>query len=95
MRFSEFISFKPNDPENVKRLSNIGVINFGKGLSDKNETRSPHYEINESLKAFETMPIINSAVVQLINFIIYLIRPGIFFIWFYKYFLQGLIICIN
>jgi len=70
MRFSELISFKLNDPENIKRLSNIGALSFGKGLSDKNADRTPHYEIDEALKAYETMPIINSAVEQLISFII-------------------------
>ena len=70
MRISEVLRFKPNNPENIKKISNIGALTFGRGITKKNETITPHYEINTCLTNFETMPIINSAVNQLINFII-------------------------
>ena len=70
MRLSEMLSLKPNDPENIKRLSNLGAISFGKGLSDKNSTRTPHYEIDTCLRAFEDVSIINSAINQLVSFIV-------------------------
>lgn len=70
MKFSEFLSFKPNDPENVKRLSNMGVLSFKTGISNKTESVTPHYEIDECLTNFETIPIINSAINQLVSFII-------------------------
>ena len=70
MKFSELLNFKPNNPANIKKLSNLGAINFGKGISDKNQTRTPHYEISETIKAFNEIPIIKSSVEQLISFII-------------------------
>ena len=55
---------------NIKRLSNLGVIGFGAGISDKRIVRTPHYEITKSLEMFELNIIVNSAVNQLVSFII-------------------------
>jgi len=54
----------------VKRLSNLGVIGFGEGITDKNIQRTPHYEIAEALSMFELNIIVSSAVYQLVNFVI-------------------------
>ena len=69
MKFGELFSFK-EDSTNIKRLSNLGVISFGNNITEKNKKVTPHYEINETLKAFETMPIIASSINQLVSFII-------------------------
>lgn len=54
----------------VNRLSNLGVIGFGPGLTDKTVVRTPHYEIGNSLEMFELNTLVNSAVNQLVSFII-------------------------
>jgi len=70
MKFSELLNFKPNNPANIKKLSNLGAINFGKGITDKNKNRTPHYEIKSTIKSFNEIPIIKSSVEQLVSFII-------------------------
>ena len=72
MKFKKVFNFKETNenPEYIKRLSNLGVVNFGKGITDKNKERTPHYEMGECLEMFETNPIVAPAVNQLIEFII-------------------------
>lgn len=66
MRFIELF----NDSTKLDRLSNIGSASFGSGVTDKNEERTPHYEIEESLKMYETNSLIASGINQLVLFII-------------------------
>ena len=67
MRFNEmFLKSNPN----VKKLANVGSATFKKGITDKNESRTPHYEIGKCLAMFETNSIVQSAIEQLVLFII-------------------------
>jgi hypothetical protein len=53
----------------VGRLSELGAIGFGPGITDKNVVRTPHYDIDESLKMLELNVIVSSAVNQLVSFV--------------------------
>lgn len=79
MGFLEFLNNKQTFNDNmvstrgdveIKRLSNLGAIGFGPGISDKKAIRTPHYEINKSLEMFELNTLVNSAVNQLVSFVI-------------------------
>jgi len=67
MRFSELFN---NATADIKKLSNLGAVTFGKGVTAKNDSRTPHYEINECLTMYEQNGIVASAVNQLVGFII-------------------------
>ena len=68
MRFSEL--FRTDKRDNTKRLADLGAISFGKGVTDKNEPRTPHYEIDNCLKMLENNPIVSPAIEQLVQFIV-------------------------
>lgn len=65
MKFTEFLS-----PNKIKTLGDLGAVGFGPGITDKNEPRTPHYEMNKCLTMYEQENIINSGVNQLALFII-------------------------
>ena len=67
MRFSEIMGV--SGIKRVDRLSNIGGVNFNVGSTDKNESRTPHYEISQCLEIFETNSLVNSGISQLVGFI--------------------------
>jgi len=69
VRFHELFGGTFED-SNIKRLSNLGAVSFGKGVTDKNEERTPHYEIKKSIEMYENIPLINSAFDELIRFLI-------------------------
>ena len=52
------------------RLSDLGAVSFGKGNTDKNQDRTPHYEINKGIEMYELNPIVNSGLNQLADFVI-------------------------
>jgi len=52
------------------RLSDLGAVSFGRGNTDKNEERTPHYEINKGMEMYEINPIVNSGLNQLSDFVI-------------------------
>ena len=52
------------------RLSDLGAVSFNTGKTDKNALRTPHYEIGQMLEMYETLPLVNSALNQLIQFLI-------------------------
>lgn len=67
MRFSEI--FKVGDDKKVaeiKSLADIGAIAFGTGITDKNEERTPHYEISKCIEMYENNPIVNSGINQML-----------------------------
>ena len=66
MRFAELFNGVPD----IQKLSNLGAINFGKGVTDKNIERTPHYEITRCIEMFENNSIVSSALYQLILFLI-------------------------
>ena len=68
MRFKEV--FNVHSVGVVKRLSNIGSVNFDVGSTDKNTPRTPHYEIQRCLEIFETNSLVNTGISQLVGFII-------------------------
>ena len=70
MKLSKIFKESQAHPEYIKRLSNLGVVNFGKGITDKDEERTPHYEMGSCLEIYETNPIVTPAVNQLVEFII-------------------------
>ena len=71
MKFSELLN---NDVDTLRdtkmRLSDLGAVNFGTGVTDKNESRTPHYEMRTGIEMFENNPIVNSGLYQLLNFVI-------------------------
>lgn len=73
-RFKEIFTtnnnLKQDWSNNTMRLSDLGAVSFGTGVTDKNSERTPHYEINESMKMYEDIPIVNSALNQLTLFLI-------------------------
>jgi len=77
MTFLEFLDNKKintntstKTSEDVERLSNLGAISFGPGISDKKITRTPHYEIRKGIEMYELNTIVNSSINQLVSFVI-------------------------
>ena len=72
MRFSELIK---NDiiqdfKDTNTRLSDLGAINFGTSVTNKNTVITPHTEMHSCIEMFETNAIVNSGINQLVNFVI-------------------------
>ena len=67
MRFSEI--FRPVKQEEsvgkVKHLADLGALSFGPGITDKNQTRTPHYEIEKCIEMYENNPLVNSGIEQM------------------------------
>lgn len=66
MRFSEMLSMNKTDkPVETKNLRDVGAYSFKFGKTDKNEVRTPHYEIDKCLEMFEDSPLIASGIEQM------------------------------
>jgi len=70
MKFKELLNLKSgSDIRVIDKISNFGIINFGKGNTDKNEDKTPHYNFNKCMMAYEDISIVSSAVNELSSFI--------------------------
>lgn len=74
MRFKEFFSssgdYQSSSVPDIKRLSNLGAVSFGKSFTNKNIIVTPHTEIVRCMEMYEQNSIVNSALNQLMLFII-------------------------
>ena len=69
MKFSELLRVEDSKDSNM-RLSDIGAMGFNTGVTDKTVVVTPHYEIKKGMEMYETSPIVNSGMNQLLNFVI-------------------------
>ena len=55
--------------KDFKNLTELGGFGFARGITDKNEQKTPHYVMKKSLNMALENPIVSSALEQLIDFI--------------------------
>lgn len=67
MRFREF--FNNTGRKSFDSLTKLGAINFGRGITEKSYTRTPHYEMDKCLTIATDNPIVAPAINQLIDYI--------------------------
>jgi SPP1 gp7 family putative phage head morphogenesis protein len=72
MKLFEFLrnDVKDDLEKDTMRLADIGAVSFSTGATDKNQSRTPHYEILKGIEMYELNPIVNSGLNQLCTFVI-------------------------
>ncbi|MFW6008924.1 MAG: hypothetical protein ACOCP8_06640, partial [archaeon] len=65
MKFSEVFLGRQNKLTNTKKLNDLGAYAFNVGKTDKNQVRTPHYEIDKCMKMYEEIPLVQTGIDQM------------------------------